>query len=60
MKQQGIHKLQKKALEQFKSGKSLFGSDGAFAPKLKSFIEVALQAQMDAYLDEQQRSGHQS
>lgn len=26
--------LQKKALEQFKSGKLLFGKDGAFAPLL--------------------------
>ena len=57
MEQQDLDKLQKKALEQFKSGESLFGSDGAFAPMLKSFIEAALQAEMDAHLNPQEREG---
>ena len=48
--------LEKKALEQFMSGKSLFGKDGAFAPMLKSFIEKALEAEMDDHLDEESRS----
>jgi len=48
-------KLQKKALEQLKSGKSLFGKDGAFAPLLKNFIEKALEAEMEGYLDDEQR-----
>lgn len=47
--------LQKKALEQLLSGKSLFGKDGAFAPMLKEFIDTALQAELDGYLDEDQR-----
>ncbi len=47
--------LQKKALEQLKSGKSLFGKDGAFAPLLKNFIEKALEAEMEGYLDDEQR-----
>jgi putative transposase len=47
--------LQKKALEQLKSGKSLFGKDGAFAPLLKNFIEKALEAEMEGHLDEEQR-----
>lgn len=47
--------LQKKALEQLKSGKSLFGKDGAFAPLLKNFIEKALEAEIDGYLDDEQR-----
>lgn len=47
--------LQKKALEQLKSGKSLFGKDGAFAPLLKNFIEKALDAEIDGHLDEDQR-----
>jgi transposase-like protein len=47
--------IEKKALEQFKSGKSLFGKDGAFAPLLKSFLEKALEAEMEGHLDEQQR-----
>lgn len=48
--------IEEKALEQFKSGKSLFGKEGAFAPLLKSFIEKALESEMDIHLDEQQRS----
>lgn len=48
--------LEKKALEQFMSGKSLFGKDGAFAPMLKSFIEKALESEMEDHLDIQERS----
>src|SRR5690625_624185 len=55
MTQKELDQLQKKALEQLQSGESLFGNDGAFAPMLKSFIESALQAEMDGHLDENQR-----
>lgn len=48
--------LEKKAIEQFMSGKSLFGKDGAFAPMLKNFIEKALEAEMDSHLGEAERS----
>ena len=48
--------LQKKALEQFKSGKSLFGKDGAFAPMLKQFLEAALEAEMEDHLDDDERT----
>lgn len=57
MTQEEIDQLQKKALEQLKSGESLFGKDGAFAPMLKGFIEAALQAEMDDHLDPEQRRG---
>lgn len=56
MEQQEIDELQKKALKQLLSGESLFGKDGAFAPMLKSFIESALQAEMQAHLTDHQRS----
>jgi putative transposase len=36
--------MQRKALEQLRSGKSLTGKDGAFAPLLKQFLESALEA----------------
>ena len=36
--------FEKKAIDQFMSGKSLFGKDGAIAPLLKNFIENALEA----------------
>ncbi len=47
--------LKKKTLEQFRSGKSLFGKGGAFASMLKDFLEAALQAEMEDHLDEEQR-----
>lgn len=47
--------LKKKALEQLRSGKSLFGRDGAFAPMLKEFLETALEAEIDDHLDDEQR-----
>jgi len=48
--------FEKKVLEQFMSGKNLFGQDGAFAPMLKNVIEKALQAEMDGHLDEGERT----
>jgi putative transposase len=43
------------ALEQLKSGKSLTGKDGVFAPMLKEFLESALEAEMDEHLSEEER-----
>lgn len=48
--------LKKKVLEQFRTGQSLFGKGGAFAPLLKEFLEEALQGELDAHLDEGERS----
>src|SRR5690606_575174 len=48
--------LEKKILEQFMSGKNLFGEGGALAPMLKNVIEKALEAEMDAHLDDQERT----
>ena len=48
--------LEQKALRQFIKGDSLFGKDGAFAPMLKSFVEKALEAEMEEHLNEEQRS----
>jgi len=47
--------LKKKALEQLRSGKSLFGRDGAFAPMLKEFLESAMEAELDEHLDDLER-----
>lgn len=55
MTQEEINKLEKKAIEQFMDGKSLFGKGGAFAPMLKNFIEKALQAEMEEHLGEEER-----
>jgi putative transposase len=48
--------MKKKALEQLRSGKSLYGKDGAFAPLLKSFLDAALEAELESHLDEAERS----
>lgn len=51
-----FEELRKKAIAQLKSGKSLFGKDGAFAPMLREFLEASLEGEMDAHLDEVERS----
>ena len=50
MTQEEQELLEKKALDQLLSGKSLFGKEGAFAPMLKNFIEKALEAEMEHHL----------
>ena len=50
-----LEEIKKKALEQFRSGKSLYGKGGAFGPMLKSFLESALEGELDAHLDESER-----
>lgn len=45
-----------RALELLRSGQSLTGKDGAFAPLLKQFIETAPAAQLAGHLDEVERS----
>jgi transposase-like protein len=44
------------ALQQLKSGQSLTGKGGVFEPIVKEFLESALQSEMDAHLDEAERS----
>ena len=50
-----LDEMKKKALKQFKTGKSLFGKGGAFAPLLKDFLEEALEAEMEAHLSPEER-----
>jgi transposase-like protein len=49
--------IKKATLAQLRSGKSLFGKGGAFAPMLKDILESALDAEMDAHLDAAERKG---
>lgn len=56
MTKEEFAEMQKKALEQLKSGQSLTGKDGVFAPLLKQFLEGALEAEMEGHLDEEERS----
>lgn len=55
MNEEELKELQSKSLSQFKSGKPLFGKDGAFAPMLKQFLETALEAEMEEHLSETER-----
>lgn len=57
MKEEPIdyEQMKEKALEQLRSGKSLYGKDGAFAPLLKQFLEAALDGEMEAHLDQEER-----
>ena len=48
--------MRDKALSQLRSGASLMGKDGAFAPLLKEFLESALEAEMSSHLDSQERN----
>jgi transposase-like protein len=48
--------LKKKTIEQLRSGKSLFGKDGAFAPLLKEILEASLEGEMEGHLDEEERA----
>lgn len=47
--------IKDKALMQLKSGKSLLGKDGAFAPLLESIINAALEGEIDAHMTEDER-----
>ncbi len=55
--QSNLEAIKKKALEQFRLGKSLYGKDGAFAPMLKIFLEAALEGELDSHLDADERTG---
>jgi putative transposase len=48
--------LKKRTLEQLRSGKSLFGKDGAFAPLLKDILEAAMEGELENHLDEEERA----
>jgi putative transposase len=58
--------VRQQALEQFKSGKPLFGKGGAFAPMLQELLEAALEGELSAHLDDEEeedsnrRNGHSS
>jgi len=55
MESEDFKLMRDKALEQLRSGQSLTGKDGVFAPLLKQFIESALEAEMSSHLDDFER-----
>lgn len=56
MKKVEPSEFEKKVLDQFLSGKNLFGEDGAIALLLKNVLYKALQAEMENHLNESERS----
>jgi putative transposase len=44
-----------KVKEQLRSGKSLFGKDGAFAPLLQEMLNSILEGEIEGHLDEEER-----
>lgn len=58
--------FQTQALEQLRNGKPLLGKDGVFAPLLENLLNAALEGEMDAHLDADERlcgnrrNGHMS
>lgn len=56
MESEEFKAMQKLALEQLRTGQSLTGKGGAFAPLLKQFLETALEAEMQSHLTEAERS----
>lgn len=47
--------IKQKVKEQFRSGKSLFGKEGAFAPLLQDMLNSILEGEIEGHLDEQER-----
>lgn len=57
MESEEFKQMRDLALTQLMSGKSLTGKGGVFAPLLKQFLESALEGEMAAHLNEDERSG---
>lgn len=55
MESEEFRAMRDKALEQLRTGQSLTGKDGVFAPLLKEFIESALEAEMSSHLGDFER-----
>lgn len=52
--------VKNKALEQLKTGRPLLGKGGALAPLFKSFLEAALEAELENHLQESPRDDEQT
>ena len=50
-----LEQLTKDVIAQIRSGKRLFGKDGAFAPLLESILNATLEGEMDAHLTAEER-----
>ena len=50
-----FNELRAQVLEEIKSGRPLFGREGAFVPLLENILNAALEGEMDAHLDDDSR-----
>ncbi len=50
-----FEQMSKDVIAQIRSGRSLFGKDGAFAPLLEKILNAALEGEMDAHLTREER-----
>ena len=49
--------IKQKVKEQFRTGKSLYGKDGAFAPLLQDMLNSILEGEIEGHLDKDERDG---
>ena len=52
--------FQARALEKLKAGEGLLGAEGAFTPLLKSFLEKALEGELEAHLSEDENANRKN
>src|SRR5574344_2116207 len=57
MTQEEYSEMLSQAKDQFKSGKPLFGKDGAFHQVLEAFLNAAMDGEMDSHLESEKCSG---
>ncbi len=57
MTQEEYSEMLSQAKDQFKSGKPLFGKDGAFHQVLEDFLNAAMDGEMDSHLESEKCSG---
>ncbi|THH34550.1 IS256 family transposase, partial [Neolewinella litorea] len=48
-----VEAFRKEAIKKLQDGEGLLGENGAFTPLLKSFLEQALEGELDAHLAEE-------
>lgn len=52
---ESIEAIRQEVIEGLKSGKPMFGKDGAFAPLIQNILNAVLEGEMDAHLTEEER-----
>lgn len=53
--EKSLEDLRQEVLECLRQGKPMFGKDGAFAPLIENILNAALEGEMDAHMNEEER-----